>query len=190
MLESFGSGGDSSLLRPVPGVIYYCVIEQLIEFGTVQPFPTYENRIDLVHIRDICQRISIQQDQSNGELAMKKVRVGPFDDSDGESDIVTSIYCPALNTKSCGFLKPKCHCALGNFDLIGWFDKCSSSVVIVVSAPSLQSLYSSDSKESPCYFSADLNPRIPSLGPLPKSASFLGPNTNTAIPRMSSKCLG
>src|SRR5208337_5537278 len=52
-----------SLLRAAPSVRYFCVIEQLIELGTVQPLPAYDNRIDLVYIRDIRQRISIQQDQ-------------------------------------------------------------------------------------------------------------------------------
>ena len=53
----------SSLTRPASGVTYSRVIEQLIELGTVESLPTYDNRIDLVHIRDIRQRINIQQHQ-------------------------------------------------------------------------------------------------------------------------------
>ena len=41
----------------------FCVIEQLIELGTVELLPTCDNRVDFVQIRDIRQGISIQQDQ-------------------------------------------------------------------------------------------------------------------------------
>src|SRR5271165_68443 len=51
-----------SLLSAAPRVRHFRVIEQLIELGTVQPLSIYENRIDLVHIRNVRQRISIQQD--------------------------------------------------------------------------------------------------------------------------------
>ncbi|SRR5260370_33723163 len=53
---------DSSWLRVASSARYSCVIEQLIELGTVQPLPVYDNRIDLVHTRDISQRMGIQQD--------------------------------------------------------------------------------------------------------------------------------
>jgi hypothetical protein len=42
---------------------YFRVIEELTELGTVQSLSIYDNRIDLVHIRDIRPWVSIQQDQ-------------------------------------------------------------------------------------------------------------------------------
>ena len=47
--------------------------------------------------------------------------------------------------------------------------------------------------DPPCFSSclrADLKPRMPSPIPLPSSGSFLGPNTSSAIPKMTSKCMG
>src|SRR5439155_5126782 len=54
----------------------------------------------------------------------------------------------------------------------------------------LQDFGSSASVDSGSSLIADLNPRMPSPSPLPSSGSFLGPNTNSAIPTITNRCMG
>src|SRR5208282_2232402 len=63
-------------------------------------------KVDMACLKtEFRMRVVTTSSSSDGELAMEKVWVNPFDGPNWgwEPDRVRSIYCPALNTKSLGF---------------------------------------------------------------------------------------